>query len=204
MAHVVPHYLQYAGKKSFKYILPSGPQFFFFPMPHCLTFGSLTDQGLFNSGGAPTWLKPTVLEKYRNAWPINAGYLQNGISPCCTWSHTPPACGWATVKQTPCWVAPMRTPSPWGCQGACRLRSPGGSAGAATRAAVEAWTPAPGGHIPLSADCTTTPGHDVMNKKHGSASVVSDTSPAEEREGEKGKVPKIWLLSSPKCSRDYQ
>lgn len=54
MAHVVPHYLQYAGKKSFKYILPSGPQFFFFPMPHCLTFGSLTDQGLFNSGGAPT------------------------------------------------------------------------------------------------------------------------------------------------------
>lgn len=122
---------------------------------------------------------------------------ENGLSPCCTWSHTPPACGWATVTQTPCWVAPEKTPSLWGCLGVCRLQSPAGSAGASTRAAVEAWTPAPAGHIPPSADCTTTAGHDVMNKKHDCVCLVSDTNPAtegREGEGEREKVkPKDFL-----------
>lgn len=104
------------------------------------------------------------------------------ISPCYTWSHTPPACGSATGMQKPYWVAWERTPSPWGYMGACRRQNPGGSAPASTHAAAEAWTPVPWEPTPLSGGCTTTAGHDVMNRKHGSSCVVSDTTPAEERE----------------------
>lgn len=114
---------------------------------------------------------------------IQSIWNNQDISPCYIWSHTPPACGWATGRRTPCWVGPGRTPSPWGCWAVCRLRSHAGSSGASARAAVEAWTPAPEGRIPPSADCTTTAGHDVMNRKHDPACVVSGTSPAG---GEKG------------------
>lgn len=100
------------------------------------------------------------------------------LSPCYIWFRTPPAYGWAIGRQTPCWVGPGRTPSPWGCRVVYRPRSRAGSSGASARAAVEAWTPAPEGHIPPSADCTTTAGHDVMNRKHDPACVASGTSPA--------------------------